>query len=455
MSASNPPRPVRGVYTRRLTPARLTRTIALGFKSVWLHKLRSLLTVLGIVFGVCSVIAMLAVGEGASYEAQEQIRRLGSNNIILRSVKPQEEQRISSSRSYVLEYGLTYLDLQRIHESIPGVSVVVPGRIIHSYIWNIKLRVDGEIVGTVPWFPTMRSLNLIQGRFFTEQEEKEQKNVCVLGEQAADELFPMAGAIGKSVRIGLNYYTVIGVIESETSVNPAANGANPAEAQTPTAPKNAENATFPRVYIPLSAATAHFGEVLLKRRSGSFEAERVELHEATIQVSDLNDVETISIIVDEILKRHHKKNDYAMTVPLELLRQAERTKYIFNIVLGAIAAISLLVGGIGIMNIMLASVTERTREIGIRRALGAKRHDIILQFLIETVILSGTGGVIGVLLGIAIPFFITYFSKMQTIVTPWAPIIAFSISGLVGIIFGIYPAMRAANMDPVEALRHE
>jgi putative ABC transport system permease protein len=162
-----------------------------------------------------------------------------------------------------------------------------------------------------------------------------------------------------------------------------------------------------------------------------------------------------SAITGEILKRNHKKKDYEIVVPLELLRQAERTKQIFNIVLGSIAAISLLVGGIGIMNIMLASVTERTREIGIRRALGAKRRDIIVQFLVETVILSGVGGVIGVALGMAIPFAITYFAKMVTIITPWSPFLAFSISGLVGVIFGLYPALRAANMDPVEALRHE
>jgi putative ABC transport system permease protein len=210
-----------------------------------------------------------------------------------------------------------------------------------------------------------------------------------------------------------------------------------------------------RMYVPLTTAKTRFGEILMKRRSGSFEAERVELHEATIKVHRQEDVTETASIVADLLARYHKKKDYELIVPLELLRQAERTKQIFNIVLGSIATISLLVGGIGIMNIMLASVTERTREIGIRRALGAKRRDIILQFLIETVILSGAGGVIGVALGIMIPFGITYFAHMVTIITPWSPLVAFSISGLVGVIFGLYPALRAANMDPVEALRHE
>jgi len=208
-------------------------------------------------------------------------------------------------------------------------------------------------------------------------------------------------------------------------------------------------------FIPLTTSKERFGEVVIEMQSGSRSFERVELHEVTVKVASLDSVVEVASIIDGLLDYHHKKQDYELVVPLELLQQAERTKQIFNIVLGGIAAISLLVGGIGIMNIMLASVTERTREIGIRRALGARRRDIVIQFLAETVILSGAGGVIGVALGIAIPFFITLFAQMATIVTPWSPIIAFSISGLVGVIFGIYPALRAANMDPVEALRHE
>jgi putative ABC transport system permease protein len=209
------------------------------------------------------------------------------------------------------------------------------------------------------------------------------------------------------------------------------------------------------MFIPLTSAKNRIGETVLKRRSGSFEAEKVELHEAIIKVKNQDAVEEVSLIVGDIMERTHKKKDYEIIVPLELLQQAEKTKRMFNIVLGAIAAISLLVGGIGIMNIMLATVSERTREIGIRRALGAKRRDIIWQFLIETVILSATGGILGVALGVAVPFCITWFSGMLTIITPWSPLLAFSISALIGVVFGIYPALRAANMDPVEALRHE
>ena len=435
----------------RMTLARLWRTVELGFKSLWLHRLRSLLTMLGIVFGVCSVIAMLAVGEGASHEAQEQIRRLGSTNIILESLKPEEEQNVSTNRSYVIEYGLTYRDLRRIRATLPTVKVVVPGRVIRKHLWNARHRVDGQVVGTVPWYPSMRSLSMLRGRFFSDFEMGNSKNVCVLDAQAVEKLFPFEPPIGRRVRIGSDYYQVVGIIQAESGeapANPARPGAQPRQGK-------AGESGLPRVYIPLSAARNRFGEVLMKRRSGSFEAERVELHQAIVQVENEEAVEEAALIIGDLLRAEHKRKDFNIIVPLELLRQAERTKQIFNIVLGAIAAISLLVGGIGIMNIMLASVTERTREIGIRRALGARRSDIISQFLIETVILSGTGGLIGVALGFLIPLAITELANMKTIITPGAPLLAFSISALVGIVFGLYPAMRAANMDPVEALRHE
>jgi putative ABC transport system permease protein len=425
---------------------RLSRAVRLGVKSLWLHKLRSLLTVLGIVFGVCSVIAMLAIGEGASYEAQETIKNLGSQNIILRSIKPPEEQKVSDkgSQSYVLQYGLTYTDIKRIKSTIPGVTVVVPGRIMREYVWNISRRVDSEIMGTVAWYPQMRNHHVATGRFFTEAEMEDKANVCVLGAGMVKALFPLESPLGKDVRIGGDYYEVIGVME------PVGKGAQQADA----AQDNTRDAAE-RMFIPLETAKTRYGEILRKVRSGSFEQERVELHEVTVKVDKLEQVVPVSEAIKQVMERNHKRKDYDIDVPLEKLRQAERTKQIFNIVLGSIAAISLLVGGIGIMNIMLASVTERTREIGIRRALGAKRRDIITQFLVETVMLSGAGGVMGVLLGVTIPWFVTHFAGMRTIIVFWSPVVAFGISAIVGIVFGIYPATRAAQMDPVEALRHE
>ena len=425
--------------------SRLSRTIRLGIRSLWLHRLRSLLTVLGIVFGVCSVIAMLAIGEGASFEAQEQIKNLGSQNIILRSVKPPEEQKVSDkgSQSYVLQYGITYPDVKRIRATIPGVTVVLPARNIRDYVWNISRRVDCEVVGTVPWYPQMRNHQVASGRFFTDADMDEKTSVCVLGAEMAPALFPLDSPLGKHVRVGAAYYQVIGIMEPR--------GPGPKTDETQDTSKTAAH----RMFIPLETAKERYGEVLMRRRSGSFEAERVQLHEVTVKVDSLENVTGVADAIKSVLERHHKKKDYDIVVPLELLKRAERTKQIFNIVLGSIAAISLLVGGIGIMNIMLASVTERTREIGIRRALGARRRDIITQFLVETVLLSGVGGIIGVLLGMTIPLVITQTAGMKTIITFWSPFLAFTISGLVGIVFGLYPALRAAQMDPVEALRHE
>ena len=426
---------------------RLKRTVRLGLKSLWLHKLRSLLTALGIVFGVCSVIAMLAIGEGASYEAQEQIKNLGSQNVILRSVKPPEEQKVSSpNQSFTIEYGLTYADTKAIQSTIPGVTVIVPGRVIRDYVWNIERRVDCEIMGTVPWYPAMRNHRVARGRFFTHYEMEEKSSVCVLGAEMAERLFPLSSPLSQTVRVGERYYRVIGVMEPRAHTGKS-DDASPSTTAAPSA--------LHRMFIPLATARTRYGEILRRRRSGSFEQEKVALHEVTVKVARLDDVVSVSEAIKALLERNHKKEDYELIVPLELLKRAEHTKRIFNIVLGSIAAISLLVGGIGIMNIMLASVTERTREIGIRRALGAKRRDIIVQFLVETVMLSGAGGLIGVFLGVSIPYLVTFFSQMATIVTFWSPMIAFSISALIGVVFGLYPAFRAANMDPVEALRHE
>jgi len=359
---------------RGLRWARLRRSVRLGLRSLWLHKLRSLLTVLGIVFGVCSVIAMLAIGEGASVAAQEEIKSLGSQNIILRSVKPSEEAKISNNQNnFVLSYGLKYEDISRIQSTIPGVTTIVPARVMRDYVWNITRRVDAEVVGTVSWYPTMRNHHVARGRFFTDSDQKAAENVCVLGATMARTLFPMETPLGQTVRVGQQYYRIIGVMEPPSKNATAEDAAAGASAQ----------AAVDRMFIPLETARQRYGEILFKRRSGSFEQERVSLHEVTVKVDTADRVVPVSLAIKDLLERNHKKKDYDVIVPLELLKQKERVTRIFSIVLGSIAAISLIVGGIGIMNIMLATVTERTREIGIRRALGAKQRDITTQFLIE------------------------------------------------------------------------
>ena len=423
------------------SPTHLWRTTSLGLKSIWLHKLRSFLTALGVVFGVASVVAMLAIGEGASEEAQEQIRKLGSQNIILESVKPPDSDGASNeSRSMVIEYGITLRDIQQIRQTIPGISVVVPSRMISENIWHLQYRVEGQVMGVLPIYPTMRNRETLEGRFFNDLELQEHTAVCVLSESAAKQLFPLETPTGKSVRVRGFYYSVVGVVEDENRRVGGDSGNSPAQAQ---------------VMIPFTTLMDHYGETFFRYKTGGFEAERVEFHEAVLRIEDISEVESRAEAVRHLLSRNHTKEDWRMIVPVELLEQAAATKRIFSIVLGSIAAISLLVGGIGIMNIMLASVTERTREIGIRRALGARQADIVVQFLIETVLLSGAGGVIGVIVGIAIPIIVQEVAGVTTVVKAWAPTLAFSISVLTGIAFGIYPARRAAAMNPVQALRHE
>ena len=420
-------------------------TVRLGVKSLMLHKLRSVLTMLGIIFGVCSVIAMLAIGEGASYAAQEAIKKLGSQNIILRSLKPTDDAKQSGlGRGMALEYGLTYDDGSRIQSTIPGVVRVLPVRIIRENVRFARNSVACQILGTLPDYAEIVGLDIVRGRFLAEMDDLTSDNVCVVTVGLAQRLFPYQDPLTQSIKVNAFYYRVIGLVREK----------NLPEQRTQAGKMEGEPLDN-NVYIPLSAARSRFGEILVRRSAGSFEAEKVELHQLTVQMQDVTAVESADAQIKSLLGRFHAKNDYEIIVPLQLLRQAEQTKRIFNIVLGSIAAISLLVGGIGIMNIMLATVTERTREIGIRRALGAKRRDITLQFLVETVVLSVGGGLIGVALGIIAPFIVSHLTEMKTIVTLWSVLLAFSISGAVGIIFGLYPAKAAAQLDPIEALRHE
>ena len=420
-------------------------TVRLGIKSLLLHKLRSVLTMLGIIFGVCSVIAMLAIGEGASYEAQQAIKKLGSQNIIIRSVKPPEDTKQSGiGRSSALDYGLTYQDGARIQSTIPGVTHVLPVRIIRENVRFAQNNVPCQILGTLPLYAESVGLDIVRGRFISETDELNHENTCVLTASLAQRLFPYQEPLDESVRISSFYYRVVGIVREKNMPEH-----RPQSGQMEGEPLDNN------VYISLSTARSRFGDVLIRRQAGSIEIEKIELHQLTVQMESVPAVEAAEPQIKTLLTRFHKKNDYETIVPLQLLRQAEQTKRIFDIVLGSIAAISLLVGGIGIMNIMLATVTERTREIGIRRALGAKRRHITMQFLAETVVLSVGGGLIGVLVGIIAPLLVSHLTTMKTIVTPWSVLLAFSISGAVGIIFGLYPAKSAAELDPIEALRHE
>lgn len=409
-------------------------TVVLGFKNLLLHKLRSALTILGIIFGVCSVITMLAVGEGASQQSQERIKHLGRDNIIVESVKPPVKEGETRGME-VLKYGVTRLDVERIRETVRGVKDVVPQRILSEPVKYGEKSKTAEVIGTLANYKTAVGVNVDKGRFLCEMDDSEQRNVCVVSRKLADTLFSFHDPLDCSIKVKGVYYQVVGVV-SEGG-------------------EDDEKSSKFTAYLPLSTMIARYGELYIKRASGTMTAEQVQLHKVIIQMKNGDAVLTGQSQIRQLLDYTRKEKDYQMVVPLQLLKEAEETKRMFNIVLGSIAAISLIVGGIGVMNIMLATVTERTREIGLRRALGAKKKDIVSQFMVESVLLSLCGGFIGVLLGMILPNIISTFTDMPVVVTPVSVIVAFGVSAVIGLVFGIYPAAKSAQLDPIEALRNE
>ena len=418
---------------------KILRNILLGIENLLLHKLRSFLTMLGVVFGVGSVVAMLAVGEGASKEALEQIRKLGSHNIIISSVKSAEEEALSTTHSHMSIYGLVYEDHTRIAESFRNVKQTAPVKLMRRDSRLREREMELRVVGTTPQWFELVPREVIAGRVLLSADKDKKAPVAVLTEFGARKILATEHTIGQTISIGGDQFEIVGIVKSESG-----------QAGSIQIPDQQID-----VYIPIEVARQYFGDVFTKRTSGGDEREKVELHQIIVQVDEAEKVEAVAAGIGRMLERFHKKKDYVVSVPLALLKQAEATKRTFNIVLGSIAGISLLVGGIGIMNIMLASVTERTREIGIRRAIGAKRRQIIYQFLIETVVLSTTGGTIGLGLGALIPLLITYFSGMITVMTLKGILLPLLISMTIGILFGLYPAVHAAKVDPIVALRHE
>ena len=418
---------------------RIARDILLGMENLLLHRMRSLLTMLGVVFGVSSVVAMLSVGEGASTEAQERIRRLGTDNIIISAAKSAKEEQAVAQFSYMSVYGLTYADYARIAESCGNIRQAAPAKLIRKDARLLERAMELRVVGTTPeWFDLVPR-PVLAGRVILPSDQEQQAPVAVLTEFGARKLLANANTIGQLLFVGGDTFEVIGIVKSE--------GGSAGNVQVPDQDVD--------VYVPIEVARRYFGDIYTKFTAGSRMRERVELHQIIVQVEDVSRVRATAAAIESMLRHFHDKDDYRVSVPLALLEQAQATKRTFNIVLGSIAGISLLVGGIGIMNIMLASVTERTREIGIRRALGAKRKQIIYQFLIESVVLSTIGGLIGLGLGVLIPLLITHFSGMPTVLTANGVFLPLLISMSVGIVFGLYPAMHAAQVDPIIALRHE
>ncbi|MFG0334343.1 MAG: ABC transporter permease [Maioricimonas sp. JB049] len=450
-----------------VSPFRIYHTVRLALKSVLLHKLRSGLTMLGIVFGVFSVIAMLAIGEGASIQAQKQVLELGATNIIVRSVKPPLDMGATETggRRSVLRYGLTRRDEAILRRTLDHIGFVPIREIVLSARY-VDRNMNARVVGCSPEYLDMNHLQMSLGNFISDEDGQHMRNVAVLASKVATTLFPTENPLGKIVKLGGRAYRVIGVTHPRTA-SAGIGGSLAAQDYNED------------IYIPLETMQNRINtaDLYVTFTSGSFSAESVVYDQITIRVEDRDDVlRTAEVIRETMETTHPDGKDYAVVVPLELLKQADQLKGIFNMVLGSIAGISLIVGGIGIMNIMLATVTERTREIGIRRALGARQNDITLQFLAETIVLAATGGLIGVGMGLATPYafrgvkrlvesyvltgdaapseFVVLFTNMEPQVALWSLPVAFGFSVVTGMIFGVYPARSAARLDPIEALRH-
>lgn len=436
------------------------RTIQLGIKSLWLHPLRSLLTVLGIFIGVASVIWLLAISKGIGDEARRQIEGLGADTIMVRSVKPPSEKMAPQG---LTPYGLTRDEYDMLISTIPTIKSALPIREIRRQFQFEGRIIDGRLVGCTSEYADVTKLKVSRGHFITDAEDSNRDTSCVLAARVAERLFPVQDPIGKRIYLpeSTDYYTVVGVLEHKNA-SAAIGGSMSAQEFSND------------VYIPIKTLQQRIGDTVSTRRGASFDGEIIELNQITLRVASVADVKRTATLIEAALASHKRLEDISVVVPLELLEQARTTQAMFMIFMGMIAAISLLVGGIGIMNIMLATVTERTREIGIRRALGAKQADIVRQFLVETTVLSVVGGVTGILFGLLCgPAINTartlaqwYFPEtvaalpevirtVQPQILPESIPIAFYISLAVGILFGIYPAIRAAKMNPIEALRHE
>ena len=437
------------------------QTVQVGLKSLLLQKLRSGLAALGIFIGTVTVIWLVAAGQGVSDRLQAQVKELGATNIIVRTKQPSSNNAGQDANRRVKIYGLLRDDYRRINTNIPSIRRAVPMRELRFQLRLGNRTADAKLVGCVEEYLETNRLEIARGRWLTQRDRG--KKVVVLGDEAVKQLFSYENPIGKTIWVGSEFYVVIGQTKNRTA-SAAIGGSLEARDYNLDA------------YIPLQTLRQRVGDLVMKRVGGEFQGEQVELSQITVGVDSLDEVDETASIITTLLKKYHEKEDYAVVVPKELLRQAQKMRTMFNALLVVIAGISLLVGGIGIMNIMLATVTERTREIGIRRALGATRRDIVRQFLIETVVLSASGGLLGVLFGLLCgPIFrgLKYTIKLlveyewipyelpqivyeiEPRIAPWSVILSLCISLGVGLIFGVYPARQAAYLDPIEALRHE
>jgi ABC-type antimicrobial peptide transport system permease subunit len=423
--------------------------------SIVTHPMRSFLTAIGVFIGVASVIWLLAIGEGIAAQAESEIMALGANNLILSSKRPSDEER-STKGKYFYSYGLTENDFVKISKTVPHLSAAYPTREINNRpVFSKHAKTRAELLGCLPNFQDLHKLKVTKGRFLSHEDNLIQSEICVISTALSRTLFPFGDAIGQSVNIGGNLYQVVGEVAPRFELKDESN-------------QGFKELFEDNVYLPIETMWSKVFDYYYRGYDGSPLVSKI-----TLTVDDPEKLVTIAQMIRDILAEDHDIEDFMVTVPLELMEQAEKAKLTFVALMGLVAGISLLVGGVGIMNIMLATVTERTREIGIRRALGARRSDVVMQFLLETMALTGLGGVLGILIGLLCePAYGSLIDLMENFIpsvyeslppsmkgmTPevvyWSLPVVFAIAVLTGVVFGIYPARKAAKMNPVDALRH-
>ena len=408
--------------------------IQMGLTSLLVHKLRTLLTMLGMIFGVGSVVAMLAITEGAQKDIIASIDLLGVNNILIEAKEAVDRNELQSRRQ--ISPGLTFRDFRAIQENVPGVAALTPRKRFKPLKVLPKTPQEPPLlIGVEPSYLEIQSLKIVEGRWFTEQENRDSAPVCVLGESAKVNLLGFDPSVGKYVKINDSWLQVVGVLASQQASDTEVEGLEV---------MNRNNL----VISPLNTVMRRFED------NNSYLKD--EIDGVYIKVNDgVDSVETAGVVSAILNATHKDAGDYTVVVPAGLLEQKRKTLSIFKIVMISIAGISLLVGGIGIMNIMLATVLERTREIGVRRAIGARQADIVRQFLTEAILISMLGGTAGVLFGLILSWVIGAAAGYPTVVTTVSIVVAFSVSVGIGLLFGIYPAMQAAKLDPIEAIRYE